>query len=493
MNISTALRAGVRMLSERSASVLPVYLLTTGLFGIARIPIMLAGLAALALISIDGRLENLLTTLKDIDLSTIDSQSPPPEMTKAMESLISPEIVLLLLAGVLISLILAFVASVLARATVLNAIVGLLRDEDGVRAAIVGARENWLSFLGVRFLLFGALAVVTVPIGILGLGLIAVAGAVGVVGMVLGGLFSLLLVLIVLALFAFAEQAIVVDDVGTAGAIRQSVKFPFRRPGAFVGYIAVALGVGVIGTAVLTAASFSEAPRVTALVGLVLLRPVLDGFKTALYAERDLSAHETPSPGNRVWQAFGGGLRALGAFVRDHPLANVASAIIFGAGIVGGWATTAPYGPSLPVQGEISNVFGSLPVGTFVNLAVNNWLVAVDTAYSGVAVGVPSVVNLVFNGVLIGALGGVFDPTAFTALVAPHGIIEVPTLVLGGGLGLWLGGVGYRTARGQTDADGLAAALRRTYRVLLGLVPLFVVAAFIEAFLTPAIASVIVG
>lgn len=494
MNVSTALRAGVRTLSERSPSVLPVYLFTTGLYGIARLPAVLAGLVAFALVAADGRLETVVRELVAVDSSSTDPGATlSPVVVDAVGNLLSPAVVLLVGGGVLASLLLSVVVSAVARAVAVNAVFGLLRDEDGVRAAVVGGRADWLALLGVRLLLLVAVAVVAVPVVLSGLALFAVSETAGVVGAVVGVGLAALFGVALLAAFAFAEQAVVVDGVGVVAAVRRSATFPFRRPAAFVGYVGVALGALFVAAAVSGTASLGGATRVSALVGALVVRPVLDGFKTALYAERDLSPRETPSLGRRTRRAFGGGLGALGAFVRDHPLANAVSAVLFFGGVFGGWAATASVNASLPAREGVADVFGTFPVGTFVNLAVNNWLVAADAAYSGIAVGVPSVVSLAFNGVVVGAVGGVFDPLAFAALVVPHGVVEVPALVFGGGLGLWLGGVGYRAVRGRTGATGVAAALRRAYRVLLGLAPLFVVAAFVEAFLTPAVASFVLA
>ena len=519
MNPSTALRTGGRLLWERSASVIPVYLLASGLYGVARVPFLVAGLLAVWFLGTTGRLDPFVDVLRETGAGPGSVSPDPaeveriaPDLGEAVAGLLTPETVALLVAGGLLSLLLVLLASAVGGAAAVGGLYGLLRGEDGVRAAVDGARRYWRSILGVRLLLLAALAGVGLPlvgffaaVGGFVTTTMAAASSTGttrswaVLGVaILLGLFALLvgalLVAGVYVLFAFAEQAVVVDDVGTVAAVRRSVRFPFRRPWDALGYVAVAFGALVVSGAVGSSAAAFGATRVTTLVGAVLLPPVVDGFKTSLYAERELpSDAELARPEERLRAAFVGGLRAVGGFVRRHPAANLASLGVFAAGGLVGWRATSSFGLSLPIGGDVASVFGSFPLGTFFNLAVNNWLVAADLAYSGLAVGVPAVVGLGFNGIVVGAVGGVFDPVAFLALVAPHGVVEIPAIVVGGALGLWLGGVVLGVVRRRRGGDDVAAAIRDAYRVLLGLVPLFVLAAFIEAFLTPAIASLVLG
>ena len=512
VNPSTALRTGARLLWERSASVLPVYLLASGLYGAARAPLVVAAVAAVWLLAAAGRLDPFLDRLRAAEGGPIDpgtgagpgSGSLPPELGDAVAGLLTPGVVLLLVGGALGAAVLAVLASAVGNAAAVGGLVGLLRGDDGVRAAVTGVRRHWRAFVGVRLLLLAAIAVVLTPLfglvaAVIGVtadagGLTGV-GALGIVAAVLGGLVTLLAVLVVLVLFAFADQAVVVDDIGAVAGVKRSLRLPLQRPTAVLGYVAVAIGAVLVSAVVGSLAATAGAPRAAALAGTILVPPVVDGFKTALYAETELPAESETAPpiGTRLRMAFGGGLRSAGAFVRDHPLATLASLGCFAAGGAVGWIAARSTGVNFPIGGDVGSVFGTVPVGTFVNLATNNWLVAVDLTYSGLAAGVPAVVTLVFNGLVVGAVGGVFDPVAFLALVAPHGIIEIPALVIGGAAGLSLGGVGIGALRGRYDDGDVAEAIRRTYRVLLGLVPLFVVAAFIEAFLTPAIASVVLG
>ncbi len=506
VNPSTALRTGARLLWERSASVLPVYLLASGLYGAARAPLVVAGVATVWLLAASGRLDSFLDRLRAAGDGPIDPGSGnaalPAEFADAVAGLLTPGVLLLIGGGVLAAAILAVLASAVGNAAAVGGLFGLLGGDDGVRAAVAGVRRHWRAFVGVRLLLIAAVAAVVLPL----IGVVAAiigvttgtggvrAGALGVVAALLGGAVGVVVVLAVLVLFA--DQAVVVDDVGAVAAVKRSVRLPLRRPTAVLGYVAVAAGAVLASTVAGGVAATAGAPRATALVGTVLVPPVVDGFKTALYAETALPPAPDAGPppiGHRLRSAFGGGLRSVGGFVREHPLANLASLGCVVAGGAAGWLATASLAVDLPVGGDVGGVFGTIPVGTFANLATNNWLVAVDLAYSGLAAGVPAVVSLAFNGLIVGAVGGVFDPVAFLALVAPHGVIEIPALVIGGAAGLSLGGVGIGAVSGRYGDSDVAAAIRRTYRILLGLVPLFVVAAFVEAFLTPAVAGVVLG
>ncbi|WP_238993967.1 stage II sporulation protein M [Halobellus captivus] len=524
MKPSIALRTGGRLLFERSASVLPLYLLVTGLYGIARVPVLVAGLLAVWFLASAGRLDPFVEVLRELNsgagpLDTNGGEIDPgeverlaPELGEAFAGLLTPETIGLVAVGALLSILLAVIASAVGSAATVSGIYGLLRNDDGVRAAVEGIGRYWKSILGVRLLLLAALAAVAVPVfGVLaaiGGYVTAAFGSASATGTepawtvlglgILGVLFVLfvgaLLVAAVFVLFAFAEQAVVVDDVGAVEAVRRSVRFPFQRPVAALVYVAVAFAALLASGGVGSAASAIGATRVTALLGTVLFSPLIDGFKTSLYAEVALDSDPDIAPvDRRLRAAFVGGLRAVGGFLKGNPVANLASLGFVGLGGLVGWRATAPIGVALPIGDGVANVFGTFPVGTFINLAVNNWLVAVDLAYSGLAVGIPAAVGLAFNGLIVGAVAGVFEPIAVVALIAPHGIIEIPALVVGGGVGLWLGAVVLGVLRGRRDVDEIPAAIRRSYRVLLGLVSLFVVAAFIEAFLTPAIASLVLA
>ena len=200
---------------------------------------------------------------------------------------------------------------------------------------------------------------------------------------------------------------------------------------------------------------------------------------------------ETGALGSIAGALRRGGHELLG-FVRSRIGLVVAALGLFAAGVAGGVVVARPY--AVPFEGSpATNVFGTFPVDTFVSLTANNWLVSISTAYAGLGFGVPPAVNMLFNGALVGGVVGLgTDPLAVAALVVPHGVIEIPALAISGALGLHLGGAAWSYVRGRTSADDLASELVRTYYALLGLLPLFVVAAFVEAFVTWWVAGLVV-
>jgi uncharacterized membrane protein SpoIIM required for sporulation len=586
-----ALRSGFRLLGSRTRDTLTLYLLAAGAVFAARVPLLVALGVAVAVLAAQGRIAPVVEQLGELESQLGDGDlggnpapgaTPdlPPGLDQAIASLVTPTTSVLFLLGALLTLLTAVVAQAVSSAVTLTGIVGALDDDDPVAAGLSGLSRTG-SYLGVWFARLALLAVVTglaVVVGGFGTSL----GALGVLVGLLVGLVWLLAVVVVLLLLAFAGQAIAVDEVGVAGALKASAAFPVREPFGFVVYVVVAV-VAYGGAGVLSLLSTAlGVPRVAALVALLLVPPLVDGFKTALYADRAVppvgggstpavgvradggresddttesdrepdeaetddgfvwgptveeseSADATePSPdeaglaadrsephggaplpdaaefgdpdagtrrsfGSRLVDGFRRGLRRLGGFVVGHPLANLAALALFAVGIAAGWQLTAGVGTRLSGPSNVATVFGETPLqatAVFSNIAANNWLVAATASFGGLGFGVPTVVSLLFNGVLIGALGGVFDRLTFLALVAPHGVIEIPALAIAGGLGLHLGRVGYRGLRGRVPVAAVADELREGFDVLVGLAVVFVVAAAIEAYLTPLVASWILG
>jgi uncharacterized membrane protein SpoIIM required for sporulation len=76
-----------------------------------------------------------------------------------------------------------------------------------------------------------------------------------------------------------------------------------------------------------------------------------------------------------------------------------------------------------------------------------------------------------------------------TALVLPHGVIEIPAIILSGAAILSLGATLTAPAHGKTLGEAFIERMARSAQVIIGLAaPLFLLAAFVEVFITPRVA-----
>lgn len=82
----------------------------------------------------------------------------------------------------------------------------------------------------------------------------------------------------------------------------------------------------------------------------------------------------------------------------------------------------------------------------------------------------------------------------FTAFVLPHGILEIPAIILAGAAILRLGATLATPAQGQGIGEAMLRSLADWFKVILGLViPLLLGAAFLEVYLTPRIVELLLG
>jgi uncharacterized membrane protein SpoIIM required for sporulation/ABC-type transport system involved in multi-copper enzyme maturation permease subunit len=82
----------------------------------------------------------------------------------------------------------------------------------------------------------------------------------------------------------------------------------------------------------------------------------------------------------------------------------------------------------------------------------------------------------------------------FGSFILPHGILEIPAIILAGGAILRLGGTLATPSQGRSIGEALLNALADWFRVMLGLVvPLLLGAAILEVYLTPRIVALLLG
>lgn len=139
-------------------------------------------------------------------------------------------------------------------------------------------------------------------------------------------------------------------------------------------------------------------------------------------------------------------------------------------------------------KGEPMGVYKSASeFDMFFNITLNNLLVAFRTFVLGAFFGVGTLVIMLYNGIMVGTFQYFFiERQLFTEsflTIWMHGALEISAIVIAGGAGLTLGrGLLYPGNLPRLQSFQIAA--RRAFKIMLGLVPVFIVAAFIEGFFT---------
>ena len=121
-------------------------------------------------------------------------------------------------------------------------------------------------------------------------------------------------------------------------------------------------------------------------------------------------------------------------------------------------------------------------------ILTNNLSVAFSAFALGILAGIGTVYIMFFNGIMIGVIGTACHRAGMSvplwSFIAPHGALELPAIFIAGGAGLLLArGVlvpGFLPRR-----DALIEAGGAAIRLLLGVVPMLILAGVIEGFVSP--------
>ncbi|CAN5757086.1 stage II sporulation protein M [soil metagenome] len=188
--------------------------------------------------------------------------------------------------------------------------------------------------------------------------------------------------------------------------------------------------------------------------------------------------------------------------VAERPMLLVVSAVLLlaPAALGVGWALDDPgaAGGLLPPQyREVSEPrttgtdLGFSPeeqAGFAAEIFTNNIRVSFLAFAGGITGGVLTAVVLLFNGVLLGTVGGLAweagNGEYFVELVAAHGVLELSCIVVAGSAGLRLGWTIVDPGR-LPRLTALRREARRAVLVALGTAPWLVLAGLVEGFLTP--------
>lgn len=122
-------------------------------------------------------------------------------------------------------------------------------------------------------------------------------------------------------------------------------------------------------------------------------------------------------------------------------------------------------------------------------IMTNNIQVAILAFAGGVTLGAFTVYLLINNGIMLGALAALFWQSGkfydFWAYIVPHGMIELTAIFIAGGSGLLMG-YSILAPGPYSRSRQLKRQSLRSVQLLLGTIPLFIVAGIIEGYITPA-------
>ncbi len=133
------------------------------------------------------------------------------------------------------------------------------------------------------------------------------------------------------------------------------------------------------------------------------------------------------------------------------------------------------------------SIVGIKPVASSA-IMTNNMSVGFTTFALGITGGLGTIYMMAFNGLLIGVIGMACWLSGMSlqlwSFVAPHGVLELPAIFIAGGAGL-------RIAQGLLfpgtlpRRESLSRAGSEAVQLLLGTVPILIIAGLIEAFVSP--------
>jgi hypothetical protein len=254
------------------------------------------------------------------------------------------------------------------------------------------------------------------------------------------------------------------------------------------------------------------------LIAILLVRTGVAHFNREELIGRDLDSFEIKWGWNIFCSAFRGQARSpmdwyrreIGATLRRLKLPTLIMSLILAAGIGLGIGLARKYAfppelidPGALRDGELQSLLGfqffevgTIPVVWYHNLRAIVLATALGALSFGVLAMLIMMVPFTLIAYLIATIGGAGVSSLLTALslVAPHGLLEVPAIVLAGAAILRLGAILVTPSPGRTLGEAWLIGLADWTRVMVALViPLLLGAAALEVLVTPRVALLAFG
>ncbi len=175
------------------------------------------------------------------------------------------------------------------------------------------------------------------------------------------------------------------------------------------------------------------------------------------------------------------------------------SSLVFAASALFGYAIARNYpAETQTIIEEMKKMFlfeeETTQLGLFLFILENNITKLFIILPLGIFAGLIPFFSVSFNGFILGAFAEIVSQEAswqfFILGIIPHGIIEIPVLILSSAIGMRIGKVAFYRLFSKKESlqEELAKALK--FFVLI-LIPLLFIAAFIETFVTSEILAVL--
>jgi uncharacterized membrane protein SpoIIM required for sporulation len=123
-------------------------------------------------------------------------------------------------------------------------------------------------------------------------------------------------------------------------------------------------------------------------------------------------------------------------------------------------------------------------------IITNNVKVAIIAFSTGIAAGIGTFLILFYNGLMLGVIGaavaarGPHVAWGFWSFVGPHGVIELTAIFIAGGAGLMLGWA-VLSPGNYTRATAIKLVGRESFKLLLGVASMLLVAGIVEGVVSP--------
>ncbi|MCX2573467.1 stage II sporulation protein M [Pedobacter sandarakinus] len=123
----------------------------------------------------------------------------------------------------------------------------------------------------------------------------------------------------------------------------------------------------------------------------------------------------------------------------------------------------------------------------FIQIGANNIFVSIYTFVLGIIFSIGTIVSLFRNGIMLGSFQYFFFSKGLgiksILVIWIHGTLEISAIVLAGAAGLVLGN-SFLFPKTFTRKQSIVKGAKEGMKMVLGLIPIFVVAAFLESFIT---------